>query len=83
MITKHWTEPNGILILRIPVNWQYRNRVLSKVEEKSPYSFEAYENSIGCFQINCYNLKDGYNPNFPIQKLDSKLIWEESKVNDE
>ena len=83
MKTKHWTEPNGILILKIPINWQYRNRILSSVEEKSPYSFEAYENSIGCFQISCYNLAKGFNPNYPIQKADSQLVWEESKIEDE
>ena len=49
MKTKNWTDRKGILILNILINRQYRNRVLSSAEEKSPYSFEAYENSIGCF----------------------------------
>lgn len=83
MNRKHWTEPNGVFIVNIPVDWQYRNAVLKNIEEKSPYSFEAYENSIGCFQLSCYPLSEkGINPNFPIQKSNSKIVWIESRMDD-
>ena len=85
MTKKHWTEPNGIFIINIPVNWQYQNAVMEDIEEKSPYSFEQYVNSAGCFQLSCYPLSEkGVNINFPIQKSDSKIIWFESRMdNDE
>ncbi|QXP70647.1 hypothetical protein H0I29_00630 [Polaribacter sp. R2A056_3_33] len=84
MTEKHWTEPNGIFIINIPVNWQYKNAVFEHIEEKSPYSFEQYENSTGCFQLSCYPLSErGVNPNFPIQKSDSKINWLESRMDDE
>jgi len=83
MTEKHWTEPNGIFIINIPVNWQYRNAVFEDIEEKSPYSFEQYENSAGCFQLSCYSLSErGINPNFPVQKSDSKVEWLESRMDD-
>ncbi len=58
MTEKHWTEPNGIFIINIPANWQYKNAVFENIEEKSPYSFEQYENSAGCFQLSCYPLSE-------------------------
>ncbi len=83
MNRKHWTEPNGVFTVNIPVDWQYRNPVLDNIEEKSPYSFEAYENAIGCFQLSCYPLSEkGINPNFPIQKSSSKIEWLESRMDD-
>ncbi|SDS21956.1 hypothetical protein SAMN05192545_0993 [Maribacter dokdonensis] len=83
MIRKHWTEPNGVFIVSIPVDWQYRNAVLNNIEEKSPYSFEAYDNSIGCFQLSCYPLSERrINPNFPVQKSNSKVEWLESRMDD-
>jgi len=82
MTEKHWTEPNGIFIINIPANWQYRNAVFEDIEEKSPYSFEQYENSAGSFQLSCYPLSErGINPNFPIQKSDSKVEWFESRMD--
>lgn len=84
MTLKHWTEPNGIFILSIPVNWQYKNAIIDSVEEKSPYSFEAYENSAGCYQISCYPLSEkGINRMFPIQKSNSKIEWLESRMDDD
>lgn len=83
MTLKHWTEPNGVFLIHIPADWQYRNPVFDKFEEKSPYSFEAYENSIGCFQLSCYPLSEkGVSPNLTIQKANSKIEWLESKVRD-
>jgi hypothetical protein len=83
MTEKHWTEPNGIFIINIPANWQYKNAVFEHIEEKSPYSFEQYEYSAGCFQLSCYPLSErGINPNFPIQKSNSKIDWLESRIDD-
>lgn len=55
---KHWTEPNGIFLIQIPTEWQYLNPVVEGEEEKSPYSFQPYENASGCFQISCYPLEE-------------------------
>ncbi|WP_339800446.1 hypothetical protein [uncultured Marinobacter sp.] len=55
---KHWTEPNGIFLIQIPTEWQYLNPVVEDEEEKSPYSFQPYENAKGCFQISCYPLDE-------------------------
>ncbi|MBI9062914.1 MAG: hypothetical protein JEZ14_13105 [Marinilabiliaceae bacterium] len=80
---KHWTEPNGIFIVNIPIEWQYRNSVIENIEEKSPYSFEPYEASLGCFQLSCYPLSErGINPNFPVQKNNSRIEWLESRKED-
>jgi len=81
---KHWTEPNGNFIVNIPIEWQYKNVVYDNIEEKSPYSFELYENPIGCFQLSCYPLSEkGANPNFPIQQNNSKIKWFPSRMDDE
>ena len=80
---KHWTEPNGIFIINIPAEWQYKNVVVQNGEEKSPYSFEPYENQFGCFQLSCYPLSEkGINPNLPHQKANSKLEWFEARMDD-
>ncbi len=80
---KHWTEPNGNFIVNIPIEWQYKNSAIENVEEKSPYSFEPYENTLGCFQLSCYPLSEkGVNPNFPIQKNNSKVKWLASRMDD-
>ncbi|HCJ51412.1 MAG TPA: hypothetical protein DHV67_06115 [Gallionella sp.] len=55
---KHWTEPNGMLITNIPINWMYLNPVVEPRTEEPPYSFEPYEDAIGCFQLSCYPLKE-------------------------
>lgn len=55
---KHWTEPNGIFLIKIPIVWQYLNPVVKGEKEESPYSFQPYENSKGCFQISCYPLEE-------------------------
>ena len=80
---KHWTEPNGVFIINIPTEWQYKNVVVQNGEEKSPYSFEPYENQFGCFQLSCYPLSEkGINPNLPHQKANSKLQWFEARMDD-
>ena len=81
---KHWTEPNGIFIVNIPIEWQYKNVVVLNGIEKPPYSFEPYENQFGCFQLSCYFLSEkGINPNFPVQKANSKITWLESRMDDQ
>ncbi|MCH7964724.1 MAG: hypothetical protein IH852_12390 [Bacteroidetes bacterium] len=73
---KDWTEPNGIFIMNIPIDWQYKNVIVPDFKDASPFSFEKYENSIGCFQISCYPLSErGVNNNFPVQKNNSKVSW--------
>lgn len=80
---KHWTEPNGILLIRIPIDWQYLNPGLNEYEEESPYGFQPYEDPIGCFQLSCYPLSElapsvaDANP----QGV-KKLIWKESRKDD-
>lgn len=80
---KHWTEPNGILLIQIPIDWQYLNAGLSKYEEESPYGFQLYEDPIGCFQLSCYPLSElapslaEANPNGV-----KKLSWKESRLDD-
>jgi len=81
---KHWTEPNGNFIVNIPIEWQYKNAVFESIEEKSPFSFESYENSVGCFQLSSYSLKEkGINPKLPLQKCDSKIDWLVSRMDDD
>lgn len=80
---KHWTEPNGILLIKVPIDWQYLNSGLKDYEEKSPYGFQPYEDPIGCFQLSCYPLSElapsiaKANPNGV-----KKLSWKESRVDD-
>lgn len=79
MTSKHWTEPNGIFIVNIPTKWQYRNPIIDDVEEKSPYSFEAYENSPGCYPLS----ERGINPTIPVQKSNAQIKWLESRMDDD
>jgi uncharacterized protein YutE (UPF0331/DUF86 family) len=76
---KHWTEPNGILLMHIPIEWQYKNPVFEDIEEKSPYSFELYEDSVGCFQLSCYPLTELV----PNHKGTSKPGWTLSRMDSE
>ncbi|WP_223433042.1 hypothetical protein [Pseudomonas sp. GL-B-26] len=79
---KHWTEPNGILLIQVPIDWQYLNSGLKDYEEKSPYGFQPYEDPIGCFQVSCYPLSElapsiaKANPNGV-----KKLSWKESRAD--
>lgn len=75
-VLKDWTEPNGVFIMNIPVDWQYKNVLFSDIKNESPYSFEKYDRSIGCFQISCYPLSErGANKNQPIQKNNARVTW--------
>ncbi|MGE7965129.1 hypothetical protein ACQKPC_22580 [Pseudomonas sp. NPDC089918] len=77
---KHWTEPNGILLIQVPIDWQYLNSGFSDYEEKSPYGFQPYEDPLGCFQLSCYPLSElapriaKANPNGV-----RELSWNESR----
>lgn len=51
---KYFTHPNGIFEIKIPLDWYYKNEVAG-YENKSPFSFELFENTQGCFQISCYH----------------------------
>jgi hypothetical protein len=59
---KNFTEPTGKFKINIPINWRYVN-VGAGYEEKSPFSFQPYENSHFAFQISCYS-KDEKAINF-------------------
>jgi len=81
---KHWTEPNGKFIVNIPIEWQYINVLIDNEIGKPPYSFEPYEDPLGCFQLSCYPLDEkGINSNFPIQENNSKVKWLMSRMADE
>jgi ribosomal protein L20A (L18A) len=80
---KHWTEPKGILLIQIPTEWQYRNSAVEGVEESSPFSFEPYENAVGCFQISCYPLEE-LAPKIAEDHPNgvSRLEWKHSRIYD-
>lgn len=81
---KHWTEPNGIFIINVPIEWQYKNAIVKDGKDESPYSFEPYEEPITCFQLSCYPLNErGINPNLRLQKNNSEVEWTLSQLNDE
>lgn len=62
---KYFTHPEGIFEMKIPLDWYYKNEVAG-YENKSPFSFELFENTQGCFQISCYNKNEKkINPNLP------------------
>lgn len=68
---KHFTEPEGKFVIEIPTDWRYAN-VAADYEEKSPFSFQPYENPKWCFQISCYpNSEKPQNKSLPIQKFDT------------
>ncbi|EGH70491.1 hypothetical protein [Pseudomonas syringae] len=80
---KHWTEPNGVLLIKVPIDWQYLNSGASDYGEESPYGFQPYEDPIGCFQLSCYPLKElapGIAKANP--KGVKKLSWNESREDD-
>ncbi|HMJ71526.1 MAG TPA: hypothetical protein VK508_21670 [Cyclobacteriaceae bacterium] len=67
---KHFTEPSGRFVIQIPTEWQYKN-VAAGIGEVSPFSFELYENSVGCFQISCYSKEEKpINTRIRVQKFD-------------
>ena len=51
---KYFTHPEGIFEIKIPLDWHYKNEVAG-YENVSPFSFELFQNTQGCFQISCYH----------------------------
>ncbi|MFA8451869.1 MAG: hypothetical protein ACEPOW_14335 [Bacteroidales bacterium] len=73
---KHWIHPEGIFIMNIPIEWQYKMTYPESGLDEPPYSFESYEDANGSFQISSYALNErGINENFPVQRNNSKLSW--------
>jgi hypothetical protein len=71
---KYFTEPHGIFIIQIPVEWQYKNVAIGH-EEVSPFSFELYENPVGAFQLSCYSSKEkAIRFNVKTQKSDTNNL---------
>lgn len=62
---KYFTHPEGIFEIKIPLDWHYKNEVAG-VGNKSPFSFELFEEAKGCFQISCYHESEkALNPSLP------------------
>ncbi|MDG3820682.1 hypothetical protein L5B88_27155 [Pseudomonas aeruginosa] len=80
---KHWTEPSGIFLIQIPIDWQHLNSGLSGHEDRPPYGFQPYEAPIGHFQISCYPLSE-LAPH--VAKANpygvKKLSWNETRHDD-
>lgn len=80
---KHWTEPNGIFLIHIPIDWQYLNPAFEWAKEESPYGFRPYDNGVGYFQISCYPVEQlapelaKINPNGV-----PKLTWNKRAIED-
>lgn len=68
---KLFTDPEGLFIVRLPIEWQYCN-IAAGYEEKSPYSFALYDepDTAGSFQISCYPL-ERKTPNTNVQKANT------------
>jgi len=79
---KWFTEPSGKFIVKIPTEWRYAN-VAADYEEKSPFSFQPYENPNWSFQISCYSEDEKpLNKTASIQKFNSpKLDFKELRMD--
>jgi hypothetical protein len=67
---KIFTDPGGSFVIKIPIEWQYRNEIF-KSNDKTPHSFELYDNAIGCFCISC---RSKYLGSFPLLIKNYNLI---------
>lgn len=57
---KIFTAPDGVFEIQIPIDWDYRNEIFG-FKNESPFSFEPFKNSLGCFQLSYYKKeKDKY-----------------------
>lgn len=64
---KYFTHPQGIFEIKIPLDWLYKNEVAG-LKNRPPFSFEQFENTMGCFQISCYHVSEWKaNPLLPLQ----------------
>lgn len=81
---KYFTHPEGIFEIKIPLDWYYKNKVAG-IAEKSPFSFELYENTKGAFQISCYNKNEKkISSELPNGKYNqNKLKFIQSKLHDD
>jgi hypothetical protein len=71
---KYFTEPNGIFVIKIPIEWQYKN-IIAGIGEVPPFSFELYENICGAFQISCYSESEkAINTNIKVQKSNTQNL---------
>lgn len=67
---KYFTHPEGVFEIKIPLDWSYMNEIAG-YENKSPFSFELFEETQGAFQISCYHASEKeVNPTLPKQKFD-------------
>lgn len=80
---KYFTHPNGIFEIKIPLDWYYKNEVAG-YENKSPFSFELFEDTQGCFQISCYHKGEKkINPTLPKSKYNNdKLEFVQTELPD-
>jgi uncharacterized protein YutE (UPF0331/DUF86 family) len=80
---KYFTHPDGIFEIKIPLDWHYKNEVAG-YENKSPFSFELFKNSQGCFQISCYHQTEKQiNPNLPTNEFNvNKLKFIQTELPD-
>lgn len=80
---KYFTHPEGVFEIQIPFDWHYKNEV-DGYENKSPFSFELFEGSFGCFQISCYHESEKpLNPTLPHHDFNtSNLEFAPSELSD-
>jgi len=78
---KYFTHPDGIFEIQIPLDWHYKNEVAG-YENKSPFSFELFQNAQGCFQISCYHESEQKtNPNLPKSTYNiDKLVFVKTEL---
>lgn len=85
---KYFTHPAGIFEIKIPLDWHCKNEVAG-YENVSPFSFELFQDTQGCFQISCYhkserkinsNLPKGNFNNDKLEFIQSELPDDEFKV---
>jgi hypothetical protein len=81
---KYFTHPEGIFEIKIPLDWHYKNEVAG-YENVSPFSFELFQNTQGCFQISCYHKSEKkINPNLPKANFNNdKLEFIQTELPDD
>jgi hypothetical protein len=81
---KYFTDPNAKFIIKIPIEWQYKN-VIHNTGRIPPFSFQLYKNPVGAFQISCYSTGERkFDPSIPIQKANTaNLKFIEARMADD
>jgi hypothetical protein len=79
---KWFREPSGKFVIKIPTEWRYAN-VAVDYEEKSPFSFQSYENPNWSFQVSCYSDEEkSFNQRVTKQKFNTpKLEFKEFRMD--